>query len=207
MLAAIALGLGSPLSPMQLLWINLMTDIFPGLALSVEPAQPGVMERPPRDPGEPLISKQALRRMGLESAVITAGALAAFGIGRWRHGPGAAPSSLAFNTLIAAQLLHALSCRSPRPVLFGAARLPRNPRLELALGASLAAQALANLTPGLRRLLRLVPMDWADLLVVAAGAVLPLLVNESLKLGRKPDDVPVTGTARPSRTVSPDETA
>ena len=207
MLAAIAVGLGSPLSPMQLLWINLMTDIFPGLALSVEPAQPGVMERPPRDPGEPLISGQGLRRMGIESAVITAGALAAFAIGRRRHGPGAAPSSLAFNTLTAAQLLHALSCRSPGPVLFGTARLPRNSSLELALGASLAAQALANLTPGLRRLLGLVPLDWLDVLVVGAGAALPLLVNESLKPGREPDGGPVRGPTRPSRTPSPHETA
>ena len=207
MLAAISLGLGSPLSPMQLLWINLMTDIFPGLALSVEPAPPGVMERPPRDPAEPLICGQGLRVMGIESAVITAGALAAFGVGRWRHGPGAAPSSLAFNTLTVAQLLHALSCRSRGPVLFGTARLPRNPRLELALGASLAVQALANLIPGLRRLLGLVPLDWADLLVVGTGATLPLLVNESLKLGREPDGVPVTGAGRPSRARSPGEAA
>jgi Ca2+-transporting ATPase len=78
-------------------------------------------------------------------------------------------------------------------VFFGTARLPRNPRLELALGASLAAQALANLTPGLRRLLGLVPLNWLDVLVVGAGAALPLLVNESLKLGGEPDGGPATG--------------
>jgi len=181
MLVAIALGLGSPLSPTQLLWINLMTDIFPGLALSVEPAQPGVMVRPPRQPEEPLISNRGLRRMGIESAVITAGTLAAFAAGWLRHGPGAGPTTLAFNTLTTAQLLHALSCRSPGPVLFGPETLPRNPKLELAIGASLAVQALANLVPALRRLLGLSPLDWVDLLVVGAGAALPLLVNESLK--------------------------
>ncbi|MGD2057081.1 MAG: HAD-IC family P-type ATPase, partial [Gammaproteobacteria bacterium] len=52
MLAAIALGLGQPLNSMQLLWINLFTDIFPGLALSLEPVEPGVMRQPPRDPRE-----------------------------------------------------------------------------------------------------------------------------------------------------------
>lgn len=194
MLVAIALGLGSPLNPLQLLWINLMTDIFPGLALSVEPAQPGIMERPPRDPAEPLIAIRELRRMGRESALITAGTLAAFGVGWARHGPGVRPSTLAFNTLTLAQLLHALSCRSPRPVLLGAGPLARNPKLELALGVSVAVQALANLIPALRRLLGLAPLDLGDLLVVGAGAVLPLLANESLKSALGPQGGPVAGT-------------
>jgi len=52
MLAGIAFGLGQPMNPMQLLWINLVTDIFPGLALALEPAEPGIMDKPPRDPDE-----------------------------------------------------------------------------------------------------------------------------------------------------------
>ena len=52
MFASLVLGLGQPLNPMQLLWINLITDIFPGLALSLEPADPDLMHRPPRDPAE-----------------------------------------------------------------------------------------------------------------------------------------------------------
>jgi len=196
MLAAIALGLGSPLNPMQLLWINLMSDIFPGLALSMEPAEAGVIRRPPRDPGEPIVSARGLARMSAESAVITAGTLGVFGYGVARHGVGPAAGTLAFNALTLAQLLHALSCRSSGRVLLGSARLPRNRKLELALALSLAAQALANLAPGLRRLLGLTRLGPGDLLAVTAGAVLPLLVNESFKPSVGHSAVPPFGRAK-----------
>jgi P-type Ca2+ transporter type 2C len=181
MLVAIALGLGSPLNPMQLLWINLMSDIFPGLALSMEPAEPGVIRRPPRDQTEPIVSGPGLARMAAESGVITAGSMAAYGYGLARYGPGAVAGTIAFNALTLGQLLHALSCRSEQPILWGDTRLPRNPKLELALGLSIGVQVLANLVPGLRRLLGLTPITLPDLAVVTAGAALPLLVNEALK--------------------------
>lgn len=181
MAAAIAFGLGSPLNPMQLLWINLLSDIFPGLALAMEPPEEGLMKRPPRDPREPIVTGADLKRMTIESAVITASALSAFGIGLARYGPGPAAGSLGFNTLTTAQLLHAMSCRSQQHSIFEFRQRPRNPKLELALGGSLAAQVLANLVPRLRGLLGLTPLTLADILVILAGAVLPLLVNEGIK--------------------------
>jgi Ca2+-transporting ATPase len=119
--------------------------------------------------------------MAAQSVIITAGSLAAYVYGSARHGSSAAGATLAFNTLTTAQLLHAVSCRSTGPVLFRGEPLPRNPKLELALGASLSVQLLANLVPSLRRLLGLVPMGWGDILVTAAGALLPLVINESTK--------------------------
>ena len=73
MLAGIAFGLGQPMNPMQLLWINLVTDIFPGLALSMEPAEPDIMDRPPRDPDEAIIEGRDLKRMAFESGIIGLG--------------------------------------------------------------------------------------------------------------------------------------
>lgn len=181
MLAGLACGLGPPLNPMQLLWINLISDIFPGLALSMEPAEPDVLARPPRDPGEPIIRRDRLARMGRESAVLAAGALAAFGYGRLRHGPGARAGSLAFTTLTLGQLLHALVCRSERRTLLQAAAQPRNPYLLGALGLSLLVQLLVTLLPPGRRLLGIVPPGPADLAVACAGALLPLVVNEAGK--------------------------
>jgi Ca2+-transporting ATPase len=181
MTLAVALGLGAPLNPMQLLWINLMTDIFPGLALAMEAPEAGVMGRPPRDPRAPIVAPDRLVQMARESAVITAGTLGAFLYGLRVDGSLASGSTLAFNTLTGAQLLHALNCRTAVRRAPGDPGLPRNPQLEWALGASLAVQVLANLAPPLRRLLGLAPVGVGDLLVTAAGAVIPLAVNRALK--------------------------
>ncbi|MDN5869624.1 MAG: cation-transporting P-type ATPase [Nitrococcus sp.] len=184
MLAGTALGIGHPLNPMQLLWINLVTDIFPALALSLEPTGTDVMSRPPRSPQEPIITREALVHTALESLVLTGGTLGAFLYGLGRYGPGLRTGTLAFTTLTTAQLLHAFSCRFDRDSLFGRERRPRNRRLEFAVGVSLALQGLTLVVPSLRRLLGTTALGAVDLGVVGVGAGLPLLVNESIKTAR-----------------------
>ena len=88
MVAAGVLGLGYPLNAMQLLWINLISDIFPGLALALEPAEPDVMEQPPRDPAEPIIKTDDFKRITFEAATMTATSLAAYGYGVMKYGAG-----------------------------------------------------------------------------------------------------------------------
>src|SRR5688572_33152056 len=75
---AVALGLPSPLTPLQLLWLNLVTDLAPGLGLAVEPRDGDLMARAPRDPSEPIIPWPMLRRIIAESGVIGVGALSAY---------------------------------------------------------------------------------------------------------------------------------
>ncbi len=179
---ALAAGLGSPLTAAQLLWINLISDIFPGLALALEEPEPDVLDRPPRDPQQPIFSQQDYKRMALEGATLAAGSLGAFGYGVWRYGLGAQAGTLAFHSLTAGQLLHAVSCRSERHGLFSSRRLPPNPYLNWAVGGSLALQGLTMFVPGLRRLLNLTPVGLLDNLVIGATAILPLLVNEATKL-------------------------
>lgn len=181
MLVGIALGLGQPLNPMQLLWINLISDIFPGLALSLEPAEPEVLDRPPRDPTEPIIRQRDLKRMALESAVITTGTMASYGYALLRYGPGPRASTQAFTTLSIGQLLHAISCRSDKTSLFNPGERSSNSYLNLALGGSLVLQLLAATVPGLRKLLGTTPIGIIDSLVIGAGASLPLLINEISK--------------------------
>lgn len=181
MLGAVGLGLGQPLSPMQLLWINLLTDVFPGLALAMEAPEPDVLDCPPRDPGEPIISPRDFKRIAFESATLTAGAVGAYAWGLARYGRGPRAGGLAFLTLTAAQLAHALSCRSERHSLLRGSSLPPNPPLKLALGASFALQGLALAIPGLRSYLGIAPPGVLDLAVIGAGAALPLLVNEATK--------------------------
>jgi Ca2+-transporting ATPase len=182
MLGALLLGLGQPLTPMQLLWMNLVTDIFPGLALSLEPAEPDLMRQPPRPGGEPIITNRRLGRMALESALITGGALSAFLYGRATGGPNHG-STLAFHTLTTAQLLHALYCRSERQGLFNPGQREPNRWLELALGGTAALHMLAALLPSTRRLLNLTPVRIVDIGLILAAAASPMLLNEAAKLG------------------------
>jgi Ca2+-transporting ATPase len=181
MFAAMAAGSGFPLNIMQLLWINLISDIFPGLALSLEAPEPGILTRPPRDSSVSLFTGSDFRSMIRESATITAGALAAFGFGLLRYGAGAAAGTLAFQSLTIGQLLHATSCRSAYRRSPGSDPLAPNPSLFLAVGGSLCLQALTLFYPPLRRFLGLGRIGLPDLAVIAGSAVVPLLINEAAK--------------------------
>ena len=182
MFAAMALGIGFPLNVMQLLWINIISDIFPGLALSMESPETDILEQPPRRADEPLISSADFRRMAGESALISASALLAYGYGIRRYGIGAAAGSLAFQSLTIGQLLHAWSCRSERHSVFqqGHER-SSNPYLTLAVGGSMVVQLLTMFAPSLRRFLGISAMGLTDVAVAVGTAVLPFLANEGIK--------------------------
>jgi Ca2+-transporting ATPase len=178
MLGSIGLGVGQPLQPLQLLWINLVSDVFPCLALAIEPPEPDVLKQPPRDPSEPIVGRTDLPQIAREAATISASALGGYGYGLLRYGPGARASTIAFTTLISAQLLHAWTCRSHRHGIFTSEQLPANRHLDGAVVGSLALQALAVFVPGLRQLLGLDRLGLLDGLVVALGGLAPFLINE-----------------------------
>ncbi|MFW2371831.1 MAG: cation-translocating P-type ATPase [Gammaproteobacteria bacterium] len=186
MLVGISTGLGAPLNPMQLLWINLITDIFPGLALAFEPASYDVMERDPRPADAPIITNQRLGIMAVESGLISAGAMAAYLYGQASDGH-ARGSTLAFHTLTFAQLLHAIASRSQRHSIFDTPRLPRNPWFERALLGTALGQLSTLFLPTLRRMLGTSPVRPVDGLVIIAGSILPLLGNEIFKVLRRPE--------------------
>ncbi len=179
---ALATGLGHPLNAMQLLWINLISDILPGLALALEPPEPDVMSAPPRDPSEPVVNNDDLGRIVAESAALSGGALAVYGYGLARYGAGARASTLAFTALTSSQLLHAVSCRSASHSVLGGRRLPSNHYLTAALVISYGLQALTLLVPHLRDVLGLTPIAIDDAVIVGAGAMLPFLATEGVKL-------------------------
>ena len=193
-LAATAGGLGQPLQPLQLLWINLISDVFPCLALAVEPPEPDLLRQPPRDPHEPIIPVSQLRGVAGEAAIISASALAAYGYGLARYGLGPRAGTLAFTSLVAGQLLHAWSCRSERHGVFTPEALPPNRYLNAAVLGSLALQAAALLIPGLRSALGLGRLSLVDGLVAGAGGVVPFAINELRKLRRQD-----TAEQRPAR--------
>ena len=182
---SISVGLGEPLSPMQLLWINLVSDIFPGLALALEPPEPDVLLRPPRDPGEEILEAPAVKRMLVESAVLSSGAMGAYGYGLLRYGRGPRAGTMAFLSLTMGQLLHAISTRSPTRTIYDRERLPANPYLTGALAGCFLLQGVALVFPPLRQLLGITRIGLIDGLVVAGGAVLPLLANEGIKKSQR----------------------
>jgi Ca2+-transporting ATPase len=188
MFCGVALGLGQPLNPMQLLWINLATDIFPALGLALDPPEPDVLDLPPRDPLEPILRRHDLAAIVRESAVITAGSMASYLYALRRYGPGPQAQTHVFMALTAAQLLHSKSCRSEHYGLFRRGHRPRNAYLDGALAVTLGLQGLAVGAPFLRRILGTTPLGFTDLMVVAAGAVLPLVVNDAAKLGSQPEN-------------------
>jgi Ca2+-transporting ATPase len=178
---AVAIGLPSPLTPLQLLWLNLVTDLTPGLGLAVEPREPDVMLQPPRDPKEPILPRPLYRRMLVESGAIAAGALAAYGVGIARHGLGPASQTMAFASLIGAQLLHVPLARAG----VGPAtrsRRARNNTLRIGMAISAALQLVALFFPPVRAVLGGAALGLADLAIAACGAGLPIAAIEAQRL-------------------------
>jgi Ca2+-transporting ATPase len=174
-------GIGQPLNAMQLLWLNLVTDIFPGLALALEAPEPDVLQVPPRSPDEAIIRPKDFQRIAVESSILSLSTMGAYGYSIARYGVGPHASTIAFMSLVTGQLLHSLSCRSHRP--FRIFKSPANNYLTVALGGSLTLQFLCLAVPGLGNLLKVTPVNLLDSAVIAGSAIAPLLINESTKTG------------------------
>jgi Ca2+-transporting ATPase len=184
MFAAVAAGAQPPLNARQLLWINLLTDVFPELALAVEPPDSDVLRTSPRRSSGPLFAPSEIRDIAVEAALMTAFALAVYRLGIARYGPGPQAGSMAFLTLTSAQLLHTISSRSERHSIFDSDRLPRNDYIPLALGSGFGLEILTFLIPSVRRLLGSAPLRPMDLLPIGAAALGNLFVTEALKYVR-----------------------
>jgi Ca2+-transporting ATPase len=143
-LLATVLGLPAlPFLPIHLLMLNLVTDGLPALALGVEPPEPGIMDRPPRDPREPIINREMWIGIGVQSVLITAATLSAFALGLfWFPGPVdagkiTAAQTFAFTTLVLSELFRAFTSRSERVALWRLGLLS-NRTMLLAFASSLA---------------------------------------------------------------------
>ncbi len=193
---ALCFGLPTPLNAMQLLWINLISDIFPGIALSMEPPEPDVLLRPPREAHAPLFGREDFLRMSREAAVLAGGSLLGSLYGLIRGGTAAHASTMAFHILSCSQLAHALVCRHEKKG--SSVSLPRaNPALLAAVGGSFVAQFLTGWIPALRRFLRLTPMGLLDWVVVGLGAAATAWANlKAKKSAQLRQDLPAVASLR-----------
>lgn len=166
-------GPGELETPMELLWINLVSDVLPGLGLALADPDVDVMDRPPRPRGEPIVPPSDLRRMGQDSAMIAGSTLVSHFIGLARHGPGPETRAMTFLSLSLGQLLYTLTCQRSDVRKLDPSRLLENRNLDAAVLASSGMAALPFFVPGLRRLLGVAPLRPVDLTVSLAGAIAP----------------------------------
>jgi Ca2+-transporting ATPase len=192
--APLALGGGAgsalwlPLLATQILWINLVTDSLPALALGVDPAYPGAMRLPPRDPGAGVITATMWAGIALAAAVIAAGTLAALdaGLAGGLIAGAGTPEyarTLAFNTLVFFELANVFCSRSDRD---SAARgLFANGWLWLAVAAGALLQLAVIYLPGLQRAFGTVALDAGDWLLCAGLASSVVAARELEKAWRR----------------------
>jgi Ca2+-transporting ATPase len=177
---AIVAGWPLPLLPLQILWINLVTDVFPALALAVEPSAPDVMRRRPRSPRAALLSPQFLLLIAWQGALLAGIALAVYAWALHVYGAGAHARTLALLGLVGVQLGHMFNCRSRRQSAFTG--LFRNRFVWLATAAVIGLQLLALYLKPLARVLDTVVPTFTDWTVVAVCIVAPIIVVEITKM-------------------------
>ncbi len=182
---ALMIGWPLPLVALQILWLNLITDIFPAFALALEPSSPDVMKRTPRDPQEPLLTRRFVGLIAWQGALLAGVTLLAFGIGMHWHGTEGEglrrATTMAFMTLALAQVFHAFDARSQNRSVF-TRRLFTNGWLWSAVAICLILQAAAVYLPLLQKVLHTVPLTTSEWGVIAGCALLPVAVVEFIKL-------------------------
>ena len=188
--AATLLDFGQmPLVPVQLLWLNLVTDSLPALALGVEPVEEGVMEEKPRDAAAGLFDQKFSFRLAWQGLMVGGLTLAAYFLGFTRLAApgmeGAVANTMAFATLTLCQLFHAFNVRSEDRSLFAQGALS-NPAMNRAFLVGMALQLSVLLVPPLQGVFAVTAMDSAQWLAVFGLAAAPIPSCEITKaLGRK----------------------
>ena len=178
-------GPGEIETPMELLWINLATDVLPGLGLALADPDEDAMRRPPRHRDEGVIPRKDFERMGRDSAVIAAASLTAHFIGLAKHGPGPQMRGMTFLTLSLGQLLYTLVCQHTDPRKLQPDRLLENRTLDLMLLLSAGLAVAPFFFAPLRRLLgieRLAPVDAATALFLASVPLASVLARRGVEI-------------------------
>ncbi|NLV89767.1 MAG: cation-translocating P-type ATPase, partial [Tissierellia bacterium] len=179
---SILLNLPVPLLAIQLLWLNLVTDSFPALALGVEKGDPDIMKVPPRDTKEPILTKSMLRGIGLQSLAIAVASLLAYRWGLQTYGGDLLKArTIIFATLITAELLRAFSSRSQKYTLFNIGFFT-NMTMVYAVLVSFALLLLVLYVPFLQPIFHTTALGLGDWIVMLGFAIIPLVVGELSKV-------------------------
>ena len=180
-LYASLLALPVPFQPVHLLFINLLTDSLPAIAIGVEPAGDGLLDQKPRDPKEPILNRSLLVRIMTYGALIAAATMAAFFVGL-NNGGDALAMTMAFATLTLARLFHGFNCRGEASLFRLGLTTNRASLGAFAAGVVLLAAVL--FIPGLTGLFQVAPLTLSLLGTIVGLAFAPTLVIQVWKVIR-----------------------
>ncbi|OAT81431.1 calcium-translocating P-type ATPase, SERCA-type [Desulfotomaculum copahuensis] len=181
MLLAVLAGLPLPLLPIQILWMNLVTDGLPAMALGVDPADRDIMFRRPRHPQESVFAHGLAWRILGSGAVIGLGTLLVFAWGLYGgSGNLTLARTMAFNTLVFSQLFFVFTCRSEKHTILEVG-LFSNRHLLLAAGLSAVLQMAVNYIPRLQTVFHTAPLTGLQWSIIAGVALAPPLAGTLLK--------------------------
>ena len=175
-------ALPMPFAPVHLLFINLLTDSLPAIAIGMEPQEEGLLDQPPREPTEGILTKPFLSRILLQGGLIAACTMIAFHFGLETGGAGTA-STMAFATLTLARLFHGFNCRSEHSII----RLGFSGNLwsVMAFEAGVVLLSAVLFLPGLQVLFAVADLNLHQLLTIAIFAVIPTAVIQAVKTLRE----------------------
>ncbi len=177
-----------PLVAVQLLWLNLVTDSLPALALGMEPVEPSVMEEKPRSASEPLFTRRFSIRLAWQGLMVGLLTLAAYWLGEYVLSDptlaDATANTMAFATLTFCQLFHAFDVRSEKQSIVHIGLLS-NPAMNKAFLAGMALQLAVLLAPPLMGVFQVCPLNAVEWLVVLGLSLTPLVICEIEKAVRR----------------------
>ena len=176
--AAILAGVTLPMTPAQILWVNMVTGVTLGLAFAFDPAEPGVMRRPPRDPRAPILSGHLVWRTALVSALFCVVVFAVFFWALRRGEELEHAQTFAVNAMVGLEIAYLFSVRLRHSAPFDFRAIRVTPALAIGIAAVVLLQIAFTYLPPLEFLYDTRPIDWPDMLVAGAAAVGLILVLE-----------------------------
>jgi magnesium-transporting ATPase (P-type) len=169
-LAAVFAGTTLPITPLQILWINMTTAVLLGMMLAFEPAESGIMQRSPRRPAAPILDSALIQRCLLVSVLLLIGSFSLFELALYRGQSLAEARTIAANVFVLVETAYLFNCRSlTRP--FWTIDLFSNPWVWVGSGAMLALQLVFTYVPAFNRVFQTAPIgvsDWFSIIAIAA---------------------------------------
>ena len=185
-LAAIVAGATLPITPLQILWINMTTAVLLGLPLAFEPVEGNVMGRPPRPPAAPILDRVLIERIVLVGILMLAGSFGLFLLAMERGASLAEARSIAVNVFVMIEIVFLFNCRSLTRPLWKVAPFS-NPWVWAGTGAMVILQMLFTYTPLMQQLFGTAAIGaqaWGEILLVGGAALLVMEAEKALRRNR-----------------------